>query len=163
MMTTTVDEHPGGAAPSPNGATTFAYAAQTYDGQALSGTIDAADLTDAARRLETLRLRVIRLDKVAKPPRPRRLGEEDFTTFNQQLAQLTAAGMPIERGLRLVAEDMRSGRLAQAVHSVADELERGASLPEAFERHHRLFPPLYGTLVGAGVRSGNLSGMLLNL
>src|SRR3954449_1308583 len=118
MMTTTVDEHPA-AAPSPNGATTFAYQAQTYDGQPISGTIDAADLHDAARRLETLRLRVIRLDKTHAPaPRARALSEQDFTTFNQQLAQLTAAGMPIERGLRLVAEDMRSGRLAQAVRLV---------------------------------------------
>jgi type IV pilus assembly protein PilC len=42
-------------------------------------------------------------------------------------------------------------------------LERGTPLPQAFEKFRRQFPPLYARLIDAGIRSNNLSGMLLNL
>jgi type II secretory pathway component PulF len=48
----------------------FAYEAQTDRGEALSGTIDAADAAKAATLLESLRLRVLRIDPVGRAARP---------------------------------------------------------------------------------------------
>lgn len=141
----------------------FAYEAQTERGEALSGTIDAPDAARAATLLESLRLRVLRIDPVGFAARTAPLRGEDFTSFNQQFSQLAAAGLPVEYGLRLIAQDMRSGRLAETIRAVAGELERGTPLGEAFDRHRDKFPPLYGRLVEAGVRTKNLSGILLNL
>jgi type II secretory pathway component PulF len=142
---------------------TFAYQAQTVEGTALSGTIDAVDLDQAGRLLANLRLRVIQIEPVRKPARAKPLSGEDFRAFNQQLSQLTAAGLPIEHGLKLIARDMRSGQLARTINEVVAELERGVPLGEAFDKHASRFPPLYGKLITAGVRTNNLSGMLLNL
>ncbi|WP_428939929.1 type II secretion system F family protein [Fontivita pretiosa] len=158
-MTTTSD-NPQSLPPA---AITFAYMAQTLDGRPMSGTIEAASLEDASRRLSDLNLRVISLAPASRPPRAKPLGGEDFAAFNQQLAHLASAGLPIEQGLRLIAEDLRDGGLAQSVRDVAAELERGVSLGEAFRRHARQFPPLYGAIVEAGVRAGNLPAVLLNL
>src|SRR5690349_20353657 len=141
----------------------FAYIAQTLEGQPMTGTIDAADLDDANKRLADLRLRVIRLDPAQRPVRAKPLSGEDFAAFNQQLAHLASAGLPIEQGLRLIAEDLHHGGLAQSVREVSEELERGVPLGEAFKRHETQFPPLYGTLIDAGVRTGNLPAVLLNL
>ncbi len=141
----------------------FAYQAQTQHGEALSGTIDAADLDQATRRLQSLQLRVLGIEPVAVGVRSSPVGGADFAAFNQQLSHLTAAGLPVEHGLRLIAQDMRTGSLAATVRLVADELERGTPLGEAFDRHRGKFPPLYGRLVEAGVRTNNLPGMLLNL
>ena len=91
------------------------------------------------------------------------MGADDFLAFNQQLAFLTRAGLPVERGLRLIALDMRSGRLAKSTEAVAKELEAGVPLAEAFGRHAGKFPPLYGNLMEVGVATGNLPGMLFNL
>src|SRR3954451_24245878 len=132
----------------------FAYTAQTFDGQPMTGTIDASSLEDASKRLANLRLRIIRIDP-AERPRAKQLSGEDFAAFNQQLAHLSSAGLPIEQGLRLIAEDLRHGGLAQSVRHVSEELERGVPLGEAFKRHQQQFPPLYGTLIDAGVRTGN--------
>jgi type II secretory pathway component PulF len=143
---------------------TFAYRAQGIDGQPLTGTIDAASADLARERLESLRLRVLELapaDDRGAAVRP--LKGEDFLTFNQQLAHLTAAGMPLEHGLRLIAEDMRRGRVANTVRQIADDLEKGVPLGTAFEKHAAQFPPAYGHLIDAGVKTNNLSGMLLNL
>jgi len=147
----------------PPAAITFAYMAQTLDGRPMSGTIDAVNLEDARRRLSDLRLRVVWLAPQLRPPRGKPLGNEDFAAFNQQIAHLASAGLPIEQGLRLIAEDLRHGGLARSVRDVAAELERGVSLGEAFRRHASQFPPLYGAIVQAGVRTGNLPAVLLNL
>ena len=144
--------------------TTFAYQAQTLDGAAISGTIDAPSLDHASRQLLGLRLRVIEIEPVGRPAaKAKALRGADFLAFNQQLTQLTAAGLPVEHGLKLIARDMRSGRLSRTIEEVVAELERGTPLGEAFEKFQQRFPPLYGKLVAAGVRTNNLSGMLLNL
>src|SRR3954447_25575504 len=135
---TTADDIP---APS-----TFAYVAQTFDGKPMTGTIDASSLDDAAKRLAALSLRIIRLDPAQHPataPRAKPLSGEDFAAFNQQLAHLSAAGLPIEQGLRLIAEDLRHGGWAQWVREVSEDLERGVPLGEALKPHKKQFPPLY--------------------
>jgi type IV pilus assembly protein PilC len=142
---------------------TFAYRAQGLDGQPLSGTIDAGSADQARERLESLRLRVLELEPAAGSKRTSALRGEDFVTFNQQLAQLAATGLPLEQGLRLIAQDMRRGKVANTVRQIADELEKGEPLGEAFEKRKGQFPPAYGRLIQAGVATNNLSGMLLNL
>src|SRR5262245_5074354 len=92
---------------------TFAYQAQTPDGLRMSGTIDALDVGSASRRLTELGLRISEIAPAAAPaPRPRALRATDFAAFNQQLAHLAKAGLPLEHGLRLIAADLRSGRLS---------------------------------------------------
>src|SRR5205809_718380 len=81
-----------------------------------------------------LRLRVLQIEPVARAVRAKPLRGDDFIAFNQQLTHLTKAGLPVEHGLRLIAQDMRSGRLAETVRQVAQELERGTPLGEAFEK-----------------------------
>ena len=142
----------------------FAYRAQTRSGEAISGTLEAPDVEEATRHLESLQLRILQIDPVRiKPATPRALKGDDFVAFNQQLGYLTQAGLPMEHGLRLIAEDMRSGRLSQTVRQIASELESGASIGEAFARHKGQFPSLYGRLLDAGVRSNNLPGILFSL
>ena len=53
--------------------------------------------------------------------------------------------------------------MASAVNALASDLEAGIPVAEAFEKRRGSFPPLYGRLVGAGVRSGDLSSILLSL
>src|SRR6185503_174695 len=144
---------------------TFSYRAQTLEGQPLAGTIDAENVDLARSRLESLRLRVLEMApaRAAGSNGAAPLRGVDFLTFNQQLAHLTSAGMPIERGLRLIAQDMRRGRVSSTIRQIADELDKGVPLAQAFAKHASRFPPAYGRLVEAGVRSNNLSGMLLNL
>jgi type IV pilus assembly protein PilC len=142
----------------------FAYRAQTADGSPLSGVIESTDADAARWRLQGIGLRVLELEPVVTlTPAPRPLRGEDFAAFNQQLAQLAAAGLPIERGLRLIAEDMASGRMAESVRRVAAALESGKTLGEAFAEQSAGFPPLYGELLEIGAKTGDLGGVLLGL
>jgi type II secretory pathway component PulF len=142
----------------------FAFSAQSTAGEPLTGTINAADVTDASRKLHALQLRVVELDPIrSQVQKGKRLDGDDFAAFNTQLAYLATAGLPIEKSMRLIADDMRTGALSQTVNQVAADLESGRSLPEAFAQHAKQFPPLYSQLLNAGIRTGNLPGMLLGL
>ena len=141
----------------------FAYEAQTDDGQRITGTLEAADAEAAMQRLQAMRLRVMEVAPATRPVTGKPLRGDDFLAFNQQLAQLTAAGLPVEQGLRLIAADVRRGKLARTIEQLAAELENGTPLEQAFEKFRTRFPPLYGRIVRAGVKSGNLSAVLLSL
>src|SRR3954452_2430712 len=151
------------AAADPN--LTFAYQAQTFDGRPMSGTLDAPHLDAAMHQLASIGLRVMEIAPVPAlaSPKPRALKSDDFLAFNEQLAHLTAAGMPIEQGLRLMAQDLKSGRLAATIRAIADELDRGVPLDQAIAKYHATFPPLYARLIEAGSKTGDLGAMLLSL
>jgi len=142
---------------------TFIYDAQTAAGQHVGGTIRAEDHDDARTLLGVMQLRVLDLRLDDAPPPRRALREQDFVLFNQQLAHLTHAGLPVESGLRLIAQETRSPRVAGAVRAVADDLARGRPMGEAFEARRGQFPRLYGRLIDAGVAISNLPGMLFNI
>src|SRR4051812_20826489 len=87
----------------------FAYEAQSDAGYRVSGTIDAPDAETALLRLRSMRLRVNEVSPVVPTNgdaagagatvagRGRRaVRGDDFIAFNQQLAHLAAAGLPIE-------------------------------------------------------------------
>lgn len=141
----------------------FAYQAQTDQGHPMSGMIDAPDAQSAMQQLQMLRLRVTEIKPTASRPSSKAMRGDAFIAFNQQLAHLTKAGLPVERGLRLIADDIHSGKLARTISQVAAELEAGTPLAQAFEKYQDKFPSLYGRLIDAGVRSGDLAGVLFSL
>lgn len=144
--------------------TRYAYQAQTADGAAMAGTIEAADVDDARIQLQTLGLVVLELTaERVRPPKPKRISGDDFVAFNQQLTALTAASLPLEKGLRLIGGDMPSKRLKRTVDDIAAELENGRSLEDAFEKYADRFPTHYGRVLAAGVKSGNLQAVLINV
>jgi type II secretory pathway component PulF len=142
----------------------FAYQSQGSGDQTFSGTIDAPNIAAAAAKLAALHISYTLLEPAQRPVRSpsKSFGPSDFLAFNRQLGQLTKAGLPIERTLRLMASEMRKPQ-ARAVEQIAAELEKGTPIGEAFASHKNMFPPLYGMLLDAGVRTNNLPGMLLNI
>jgi len=141
----------------------FEYQALTANGRLMKGTLEAPSREQAETMLKEMQLAVSELAK-APPARPRgRIGRTEFLLFNQQLASVTKAGIPLVRGLRELARDIQSRSLRKCVISLADDLEAGKSITQAFEARADLFPPLYGQIIKAGVQSGRLSEMLTSL
>lgn len=147
----------------PSNAVSFRYHARAADGRDVRGTVEAAALADASAMLAAMNLTVLDLQPAAPVAHARPLRRDDFLAFNEQLALLANAGLPVEAGLRLIADDIGRGRLANTARAIADEMQNGQSLAEAVEAHRKQFPPLYGRLIDAGIRSGNLGGLLLNM
>ncbi len=91
--------------------------------------------------------------------RPKKVNLEKFLIFNQQFVTLIRAGLPILKGLDLLAERLTDARLGRSIQAVREEVKNGALLSEAFRRQG-LFPPVYVSSVMAGEKSGSLAEVL---
>jgi type II secretory pathway component PulF len=141
----------------------FRYDALTAAGRLMTGTVEAGSPQEATETLRQMNLNVNLVEKAA-PERPRTaVGRNEFLLFNQQLASIARAGVPLERGLRELAQDMGSQSMRQLVEDIAGDLEKGVPIEEAFQKRQRYFPPLYGRILKAGVETGRLSEMLASL
>ncbi|HWW51449.1 MAG TPA: type II secretion system F family protein [Verrucomicrobiae bacterium] len=89
----------------------------------------------------------------------RSIRTDDFLIFNQQFNTLIKAGLPILKALDLLAERAASPRLRPILGDVRQRVREGALLSEALTAQGA-FPPVYVTVVTAGERSGNLTGVL---
>src|SRR6478672_12008204 len=91
--------------------------------------------------------------------RRKKLDMEKFLIFNQQFVTLIRAGLPILKGLDLLAERLTDPKLGPYIKSVRDDVRNGTLLSEAF-RSQGIFPKMYVTSVMAGEKSGSLTEVL---
>ncbi|MCL5280095.1 MAG: type II secretion system F family protein [Planctomycetes bacterium] len=89
----------------------------------------------------------------------KKLNLDKFLIFNQQFVTLIRAGLPILKGLDLLAERLTDPKLGPYVKAVRDEVRNGNLLSEAF-RQQGIFPKMYVTSVMAGEKSGSLVEVL---
>lgn len=92
-------------------------------------------------------------------PRKKKVNLEKFLIFNQQFVTLIRAGLPILKGLDLLADRLTDPKLTPYIQSVRDEVRRGTQLSDAFEKQG-IFPKIYITTVMAGEKSGSLGEVL---
>ena len=72
------------------------------------------------------------------------------TQFARQLSTLQDAGLPIVRSLRILQEQQKPGMLRIAIRLVAEDVESGLSLSEAFARHPKAFDRMFVNMIRAG-------------
>jgi MSHA biogenesis protein MshG len=141
----------------------FEYNALTAAGRLMKGTVEAASPQEAGELLKQMQLTVNSIEKARFPKPATAIGRNEFLLFNQQLASIAKAGIPLERGLRELAKDVGSARMRKLIENIAGDLEAGVSIEQAFEKRQKHFPALYGRILKAGVETGRLSEMLTSL
>src|SRR5450759_28201 len=93
-------------------------------------------------------------------PRRRRVPSREFLVFNQQLATLLKAGMPLVQSLDILRRRITNPVFKVVLDDVYDRVRGGSALSEAFEAHGALFPGVYTASLLAGEKSGNLEQVL---
>ena len=84
----------------------------------------------------------------------------DITTFLRQLIMLLEAGTPILKSLRTLSERGEKAAVRQLVADIAQYVEVGNPLWQAFERHPKHFDTVFVNLVKASEASGTLVSVL---
>lgn len=92
--------------------------------------------------------------------RGRAIASRTFLVFNQELAALLKAGLPLLQALDLMLERLRDTHFRAVLTDVRDRVKSGADLSQAFGAHGDLFPPLYSSTLRAGERTGELEQVL---
>lgn len=92
--------------------------------------------------------------------KPRPSPGDDPSSLAGRLADLSAVGLALPDGLRCLADEMPSRRLARAARDLADRVERGESLADAIEAGGRALPPHLRELLMASIKSGRMGTVL---
>lgn len=143
----------------------------TPAGEVVTRTVEAAGVNEARTRLEREGFRVFNvtppktsgvstLTQFGRPGGHARVKANDFLIFNQQLAALLRAGIPILQAIAMLRKRAASARLRNVLGEVEDKIRGGAALSEAFAAQGGMFPRIYTASILAGERSGALDDVL---
>ncbi|MDX2044888.1 MAG: type II secretion system F family protein [Acidobacteriota bacterium] len=85
---------------------------------------------------------------------------DDFLLFNQQLAALLHAGLPVLQSIQMLRQRSPNAKLRTVLADVETRIKSGSALSEAFASQGETFPKIYTASILAGERSGNLDEVL---
>jgi|SRR5687767_7889463 len=139
----------------------------TPGGEIVEG-IYIADSEDRLRReLEEKGLYILSLQRrgvlpgfTLAAPRRGRVGRQEFLVFNQELATLLKAGMPLVQSLDILRQRVSNPTFKAVIDAVYEKVKAGTSLSDAFAAHGTMFPAVYSASLMAGERSGNLDAVI---
>src|SRR3982751_1365691 len=83
--------------------------------------------------------------------------------FTRQLATLIDSGLPLLRGLNVLAKQERDPVLRKPVDKLAEGVQSGGTFSESLAQHPRIFNDLYVNMVKAGELGGVLEVVLTRL
>jgi general secretion pathway protein F len=87
---------------------------------------------------------------------------DQLLALNDEMAALVRAGIPLEQGLTALGQDA-PGKLGLLATRLADRLRSGENLVDILQRDDMAFPPIWRSVVLAGLRSGHLPAALEGL
>src|SRR3989440_643088 len=142
----------------------------TPAGEIVTRTVEALAANEARARLEREGFKVFavtppKAEGVASLTRAgvggqARVKANDFLLFNQQLAALLRAGIPILQAITMLRRRATSVRLRTVLEEVEEAIRGGAALSQAFAAQGATFPRIYTASILAGERSGALDEVL---
>jgi len=146
--------------------TLYSYRTSTRDGEIDEGFIEAADEKAAIGRLKDTGVIPLRVTAQKEGYRGKirfRSSRADIQTFTAELSTLLNAGLPLDSGLRIIADIFEPGGMKSVVQSLQGSVREGISFSDALQKHPGIFPRLYINIIRAGESGGTLNEALEKL
>src|SRR5438105_11387596 len=143
----------------------------TPGGEIVTRTVEAVAVSEVRTRLEREGFKVFAITppkgdglasftKGGGTGRATRVKANDFLLFNQQLAALLRAGIPILQAITMLRRRATSARLRTVLAEIEEAIRGGSALSQAFAAQGATFPRIYTASILAGERSGALDDVL---
>ncbi len=153
----------------------YHYRATSRDGKIAEGQVEAENerkaiervqaqgqipikITEAGRGANGLLQRDVRMPSFFK-----RVSRKEVLLFTQELHTLFAAGLPLDRCLRILIEVTENDRLRLVARQLLAGVQSGTSLADSLAAHPSVFPKLYVNMVRAGEAGGVLAPIFKRL
>ena len=151
----------------------FRYRAYTSTGQLAEGELEARSASDAHENLWSRGLTPFETKKIGAAGDGRWWQREIFTrrgaklgelaAFTREFAMLEQAEVPIDDGLRILAQQSASAPIKRLADGLLADVLDGATLSEAMRRRTNVFPEEYISVVRAGETGAALGRVLSEL
>jgi type IV pilus assembly protein PilC len=168
----------------------YAYVALDSRGQESTGLVDASSTNEAVGQLRQAGYfptnvreegiadtgakttqRAAKIPRAERAPRGKSIvlfqrktvKPKTLMVFTRQLATLIGAGLPLLRGLDVLAKQERDSVLKNTIKKLGDSVQEGSTFSEGLAQHPRLFNDLYVNMVRAGEIGGLLDVVLARL
>lgn len=144
--------------------TTFEYKAITNAGKTISGTIEGNSKDSATEALSAQGIKVIQIE--LSKGKAKHLGKVklvDLVLFTRQLSTMVSAGVPLMRSLTTLQTQAENPTMKLVIADLVKEVESGAQLADALEKHPEVFTPIYINMVRAGEAAGIVDDILKRL
>ena len=131
-------------------------------GEIVQGVYTAEDEAHLRRELERKGLLVLSLQRhgglrwPVSAPRGRGVAQREFIVFNQELATLLGAGLPLVESLDILRRRVDNPRFRALLDDVHRRVRSGEALSEAFDAQGGAVPGVYTASLLAGEKSGSL-------
>ena len=104
-----------------------------------------------------------RVVSIPKLGRRKKVGAKELAVFTRQFSVMIDAGLPLVQCLDILAEQQNNAFFKDVLRQVRQNVEEGATLYAALERHPKVFDSLYTHMVEAGETGGVLDLILQRL
>ncbi|MCX7017382.1 MAG: type II secretion system F family protein [Candidatus Sumerlaeota bacterium] len=148
----------------------FEYLARTTQGRVITGRTEAANQSVVARLLREKGLTPTSIEEGslvaaavrAKPQKQKRgrIKLEDLVIFSRQFATMIRAGLPLIEVLSILGDQSDKAQMKATLRQIEKDVQGGASLTEALQKHPRVFNLFFLSMVRAGEAAGMLDAIL---
>ena len=95
--------------------------------------------------------------------RKKKVKAKELAVFTRQFSVMIDAGLPLVSCIEILAEQQQNIFFKEVLHQVRQNVEEGATLSAALEKHPKVFDSLYTHMVEAGETGGVLDLILQRL
>jgi type IV pilus assembly protein PilC len=146
---------------------TYAYKVRDRGGNLISGTLVADNEGLVLQRLREQGLTPLEVGKQGRGLNieltAKKVKLKEMSVFSRQFATMVNSGLPILRALSILADQATNPELAKTLTACRMDIEQGASLSAAMQKHPKVFNDLYVSMVKSGETGGQLDSVLLRL
>ncbi len=147
----------------------YVWAGVDGSGRETKGEIEARDEQTARLLLSRKKVRIKKLKTKPKDlfenlhflqPKVR---TKDIVIFTRQLSTMIDAGLPLVRGLEILASQQENPTLKKMLTQIKTDVESGSTFADALKKYPKHFDRLYCNMVAAGEIGGILDEVLRRL
>lgn len=144
---------------------TYSYKVKDKAGKLHDGEMQASSQSAVAKALRDRGFVPVRVEEkksstlqmeIKIPGLSGRIKVKEVSIFSRQFATMINSGLSLLRSLTILAEQTPNRAFRDVILEVKADVEKGSSLSQALEKHPKVFPRIYSSMV----KSGEVGGVL---
>ena len=141
----------------------FNYECINKQGEIVRGQVNSENFSSAVEKLRKMELSIIDIKELDTTQgkskifsREKKVSTGDLSMFSSQMSAMINAGIPVTRALFTIGQQTANITFKNALISIAQNVESGMGLTDAFMLYPNIFSDLYISMI----HSGEIGGML---